>query len=354
MMPNTMPTIAEEKESQEQLKSSHQTIFYQGITCSQTHASHYSGEHEIPTTTGEVVLCKGRNNLKPIDVLINPFIGSEIRDVNTKPFYNLSSYFNPVKLATSSLSRIAHWYHGIEVRDQQDAVYQKPNSVKGHSINISEISIGQETDIESHYEKYEHWKEQYPNNKLIAYGVSRGAATTFNACAKYKYPELELVILEACFYSIHDVLHLNNYHPLESAFTTGLSLFTKYHDDGPSPGKNIEEFPENIPVVFITSEIDQIIPSKSTERLARELAGKQKNDVYLLTLKRSRHPNYPFDDAADRERYECFLHAIYLKYGLTNNSTFNLERAKKGESLLDECLLTISNAIRPGRQSILP
>lgn len=316
------------------------TLFYQGITCSQVYISpYYTSEFE--TTTGEYVYCEGRNNLKPINVLINPYIGCEIRDVDTNPFPSIHSYLNPIKIASYSVSSVANWYHGIHVYNKykQDTEYGKTHSVKAHAIKISEISVGQETDMESHQEKFEGLIKDYPDDDWMAFGFSRGAATTFNACAKYKYPKLKLVILEACFYSIHDCFYLNKFSPLRKTFTTGLSLFTKYHDDGPSPKDSVAEFPENVPVVFITSEKDWVVPAESTMKLAHALADKGKNDVYLLVLKKSSHPNYVFSDPVDRQMYQEFIHAIYEKYDFTNNNIFDAELAKNGRPLLDECVV---------------
>lgn len=306
-----------------------QTIYYQGIISSQTQITKYMGSRPIPATTGQVMYCKGRNNLAPPDLLIDPFIGPEIKDVNLEPYHDFTSYFNPLTITTSSISRFINWYYGIRTDDPAAGV---KNDVKANSLNISKISIGQETDIESHLDKYNHWKEAYPNNDLILWGVSRGAATTFNAYAKYKYPEVKLVILEGCFYSFEDVLASWTFHPISPFLHAGLNFFTNYQAKGPSPEQNIEHFPENVPVIFISSKIDKVVPYSSTEKLARELAGRKKNDVYLLELERSSHPSYMFDDAEDRNRYESFIHAIYKKYNLPHIP----ELAEKGAAIMEK------------------
>lgn len=59
------------------------------------------------------------------------------------------------------------------------------------------MSIGQETDMQSHRRKYDSWLASKDKTQgLILWGVSRGTAATFCAFAKRKYPEVKLVVLE--------------------------------------------------------------------------------------------------------------------------------------------------------------
>lgn len=315
-----------------------QTLFYQGILCSQTQIAKYCGGYEVALTNGQYARCEGRNNLSPIDVLIDPFIGEEIQDVNPAPFQSIASYLNPLNVISATIARAINWYHGINVNDGEIKTTD-PSNLQTHALNISKISIGQETDIKSHLEKYKRWREKFNDGNLILYGVSRGAATTFNAFSRYQYPEVRLVVLEGCFYEFKDVL--NNWfgESASSLLNTGLSLFTKYRTDGPSPKTSIENFPENVPVVFITSQIDKVVPPTSVEKLANELNARGQNDVYLLKLKNSSHPNFMFDDQQDRDNYEAFINAIYERYGLPCRSHL----AEKGRPLLDTCLLVKGN-----------
>ena len=79
------------------------------------------------------------------------------------------------------------------------------------------------------------------------------------------------------------------------------------------------------------------MPCANTENIARALAAKGKNEVYLLKLERSSHPNYMFDDEEDRNNYETFMHAIYKKYGLKHDA----DLASKGEHLVEKCVVRV-------------
>lgn len=311
------------------------TIFCQGVLHSFAQMGKYIGERVIVNFNGQTVECAGKNQLKPIDVLIEPYIGMEMRDVNLKPFSSWSSYLSPITwISYLSISVYFNAFH-YKVTDVDQEKIKQFGSIKYHAPNTSEITLGQESDMESHLQKYKLWKQQAaPEDCLILYGVSKGAATTFNAFAKYKYPEVKLVILEGCYYSIEDLKQRWS-APTSKILSAGMSIFSKYRADGPSPAKSIADFPPGVPVVLVTSEKDELVHCASTEKLARELANRNQNEVFLLKLKKSGHPSYMFDDKNDREAYEGFIHAIYKRYGLPFNAAF----AEKGEPLIEECLL---------------
>lgn len=313
------------------------TLFYQGMNSSQTQALKYVGNQKIRATTGELMWCTGRNKLPPLSVIYNLHIGEEIADVNLQPFSTYTSMLNPINIFGSVISYCSNWFNGFQFLP---AVNPTVESIVYHAPIISKISIGQITDIESHRKKYQTWlaKNDRASN-LILYGVSRGTATTFCAFARAKYPEVKLVILEGAIDAVSNILPKRASNKFGSGYVSSkivdtlnatLSFFTQYRPEGPSPLASVSDYPENIPTVFITSKIDGEVPCENTERIARALANRGKNDVYLLKLERSSHPNYMFDDRQDRDNYEAFIHAIYKKYGLKHDS----DLAQKGDSLV--------------------
>lgn len=323
------------------------TLFYQGNGCSQTHALKYIGDQEIIATTGELMWCSGKNNLEPLKVIYNLHIGKEIADVNLHPFSDFISHFNPINVIGSICTFVSNWRNGFHFNAESKI---GPESVVFHAPIISEISIGQESDMLSHREKYNSWlTKKDKTDGLILWGVSRGTAATFCTFAKEKYPEVKLVVLEGAIDSVEEVLPKRVANVFKSEYLSdrvthiiksGFRLFNKwnmiqYSEDGPSPLKSVDEFPEGIPVVFITSEVDTIVSCMNTQNIAHKLAEQGKNDVYLLKLKHSSHPNYMFDDRDDRDRYETFIHAIYKKYNLKHDSAL----AEKGESMIEQCTL---------------
>lgn len=322
------------------------TIFYQGNGSSQTQALKYVGDQKITATTGELMWCTKRNNLLPLKVIYKLHIGSEISDVNLHPFDSYISMLNPVKIIGSVITRTSNWCNGFHFASPSPSPLKaQAESVAFHAPILSQVSIGQETDMLSHRKKYDSWLgKKDKTDGLILWGVSRGTAATFCAFAKEKYPEVKLVVLEGAIDSVEEVLPKRVSHVFKSeyisqtvtnAIKNGFSFFNKWHlmqyqPDGPSPMKSVADFPEDVPVVFITSKTDKVVTCSNTERIARALADKGKNDVYLLKLEHSSHPNYMFDDFDDRNRYETFIHAIYKKYNLKHDH----ELASKGEDLI--------------------
>jgi hypothetical protein len=106
-------------------------------------------------------------------------------------------------------------------------------------------------------------------------------------------------------------------------------------------------------VAFITSDKDREVPRykvlkyleiiltffwsirASTEKLARELADRNENEVYLLVLKESSHPRYMMDSETDANTYQNFLHALYKRLNLP----FIENYAQLGENLLEQAKL---------------
>ncbi|WP_419421221.1 hypothetical protein ACNVED_15235 (plasmid) [Legionella sp. D16C41] len=322
------------------------TLFFQGNGSSQTQVLKYVGNQKVNATTGETMWCTGRNNLLPLNVIYKVHLGIEIADVNLNPFDSYLSYLNPIKVIGSAITWGANWYNGFHFTTS----IPKTESVVFHAPILSQVSIGQETDIQSHRKKYDAWlASKDKTNGLILWGVSRGTAATFCAFAKEKYPEVKLVVLEGAIDSVQNVIpgRVANTIPVDfiskkisNAITLGFSFFKKYNlmqydPEGPSPLKSIEEFPEGVPVVFITSKKDTVVTCINTRNIAQALADKGKNDVYLLELEHSSHPNYMFDDVNDRNNYEAFIHAIYKKYNLK----YNPDLAQKGEDLVQDCIL---------------
>lgn len=316
-----------------------QTIFYSGVLWSQTHLAKYASYQGFKASTGEYVAYKqGLHELaQPLDVIAAPFVSDEIADVNLSPFAHWSAYVNPITWGFVAKSYLTHWWYNIEItKSEKSLTNQKKESVAYHSIHLNQLSIAQETDIESHQNKYDTW--QTSNNKtqdFIAYGVSRGAATTLIACAKNHYRSVKLIILEGCFLSIKDTID-RRFGAFSFFMHEALQTISAYKEKGIAPIECLDKVPKGIPIAFISSLKDKEVPYESVKRLAQTLANKNRNDIYFLTLYTSSHPNYMHDNLTDRHRYQQFMHALYKKYALAHKPVL----AEQGTCLLENSLLT--------------
>jgi hypothetical protein len=323
------------------------TLFFQGIGTSQTQILKYTGNQRVKATTGQSMWSAGCNQLEPLSVIYNPHIGEEVQDINLH-INSFWSYVNPLNIIGLFITWGAMRYYDFHFTDP---IPPNNESVGFYAPNIFRMSVGQNLDMETHRRKYDAWKaKEDKNSGLVLWGVSRGTAATFCAFAKEQYPEVKLVVLEGAIDSVQNILaHYARHIPNErvaktvtQAVNAGLAFFKRkgyiaYDPEGPSPLKSVDTFPEGVPVVFITSKIDAVVPCTSTERIANALAAKGKNEVYLLNLERSSHPNYMYDDPQDRNKYETLIHAVYKKYNLKHDSNL----AAQGGELLEQCRINM-------------
>ena len=324
-----------------------QTLFYSGVLSSQTQLVRYVGQGGFIASTGESVAYKqGLPELaQALDVIYAPFIGHEIADVNLTPFSSWRACISPITWGFVAKSCLTHWWYGVEITKTAvpNAIHQTNASVAYHSIHLDKLSIAQKTDIDSHQLKYEAWQaSEDKSQKLIAYGVSRGAATTLVSCATNNYEGIKLIILEGCFLSVEDTLE-KRFGAFSFFARRALQMVTAYREDGVSPIDCLNNVPEGIPIAFISSLVDKEVPYQSVWQLAQALANSNKNQVYFLTLQESRHPTYMHDDLADRYKYQQFMHALYKKYHLAHKPLL----AEKGKALLDSCLLSADSYSPP-------
>jgi hypothetical protein len=243
------------------------TLFYQGILTSQTQVLKYVGSQTLRATTGQKMWSVGCNNRKPLEVIYNAHLGKELDDINLNPFTSYLSYLNPIKIIGCLITWGQNAYYGVEFTAP---IPPNGESVAFHTHRISQINAGQHKDMTNHKEKYDLWlKKSVKANHLVLWGVSRGTAATFCAFAQHRYPEVSLVVLEGAVDSMQNIL--SKYvsyafgtssvaQQITGAITNGLSIFKRngymsYDPQGPSPLSQVNNFPEGVPVVFITSKI---------------------------------------------------------------------------------------------------
>lgn len=305
------------------------TIYFQGIFASQSQIAKYTGEHGFIATTGERVKCANAP-----DIIYQPYVGKELDEVDLKRSGQESSafklflyYLKRICFPASSIQEVvslakAHrWGISAEPADKLSD-RNVTESVSSFSICWSKCDFGQTGDVAEHQCKYEMCINDYPEARIILYGASRGAVTTFDAVVlnKYDMSRIKLIVLESCYDSIPSLLKA--WYPaacsrpsMNVMFQRLLSLFTGYRLNGISPISLVDEFPEYVPVVFICSA-DMTIPLTCTESIACAVAQRGKNPVYFLTLSYSAHPEYTLDHEEDINRYLHFMHALYKHLNL--------------------------------------
>lgn len=224
---------------------------------------------------------------------------------------NLSYFAQAYNYITNKI-----WHIRSKSNDTKEHIIAS-DTTKVQWINVRAINFGQEADIAAFSKTYDQMIERYPDHALILYGVSRGAATILNFLAtEYhhkNHQHVKAVICEGCYDSIEQVIKRFSFPRLAQSIIT--TVFTGYDPKGISPIQYAYKIPRDIPILFITSQQDSLVPAACTQTLFNELTWHHAN-VDLLTLKHSAHPRYMIDNEDDKKLYESTVHGFYKKNNL--------------------------------------
>ena len=298
-----------------------QTVFFQGMMCSQWQAAKYTDSQVgLHATTGETVIV---DNANPI--IRNPYIGKELDEIILK-CSKKRAWYNPYRI----VDRIQHYAfarqtikYGTKIANMIPGM----PSVKSHAVDFFKLNFGQERDMQEHLKKVLLCRKYFNDRDMAFFGPSRGAAATFNAVAKYKkkypklYENLKLIILEGCFDSVmHTITErtptLLKKVYVDRIFNYLLSKVTEYKSDGPSPLGLVDDFPEDIPIAFITSKSDTNVSKACTDVLIQALQKRNKNPIHTLVLDNAGHNSYSLGNSSDQQKYLQFIHNLYKQYDL--------------------------------------
>jgi hypothetical protein len=216
-------------------------------------------------------------------------------------------------------------------------VIDNPNSkltVANYIPKFAASSVGQKKDIKALHKYYKKHIKNNPDTDIVLYGDSRGAATIFNFISLHKPEQVKAAVLEGIFDTIpHCIKHFlydDKLPQAEARLHQLLSLsLGQYRRSGINPRKCAEFITDDIPLLFVISLKDGIIPPQSTIGLYKRLKERGHKNIYLLVLKKSLHPMYMIDDPEDQKVYESVVHAFYKKYNLPHNEA----KAATGHSM---------------------
>lgn len=205
--------------------------------------------------------------------------------------------------------------------------YNGPEVINGYEINVNKIALGQHDDIAAAGNKLNSIPKEITS--VGGFGVSKGAVTLINTAAILKPGQLKFLVLESPFADANDVAyHVGKSYGLEyipfggniAKFALG-NMYKNYNPDGIQPIKSVKKIP-NIPIIFIHSKKDKLIPINHSRKLYRELIKQGRTNVYLVEIERGNHANILTEN--DRDGQLCYLkpvHAFYKQYNLPYDHT---------------------------------
>lgn len=300
-------------------------IFAPGLTSTEMQLAKYLPYFKA--STGEIISSNsGIHTVNmPIDIC-------KFAEINFQPLKDKEkmSIFNPSRYLYYFFNNYSSGKFSVNVEKQ--ARLKLAKTLTSYTILVSKINIGQKQDVKCLAKTYSDHIAKFSDNNIILYGASRGAAAVFNFLAKYKPKQVKAVILEGIFDSVHNLLRQKIgflHHLVENL----LMLLTSYKKDGMAPINNVSKIPKDIPILLITSRVDESVPYHCTLNLYRALKANNHEKVYILVLNRSCHVGYICDDKEDKEIYEAVVHAFYKHFNLP----YDKNLSKKGSAKFKLC-----------------
>ncbi len=206
------------------------------------------------------------------------------------------------------------------------------------------VNLGQKQDMQRFDLAYHKAMNELPHHNFVFVGVSRGAATTINYVGLYKPQKVRALVIESSFDSITTVVKhlLKRFYIDWLPFSTEIGLkiaqaqFANFDTEGIFPSATILKLPPSLPIIFVHSQKDRVIPIKSSRTLYVALKALGYQHVYLLELEAGLHGKLMLGSEAST--YQNVVHAFYKKYHLPYNHEF----ARLGDPLLALCQPSIA------------
>lgn len=271
------------------------TVFFPGHMSSRTQATNYTNKVTIKITdeiTEEVHIPNA-----PL-ILHNVFPAKDLDDIG----YGFT--LNPLHMLFKVKSFVVNEYCNIQ------------GASLGYSY-ITEDNVSGKKDVEQNIKAIEECVKLHPDNKIVLFGCSRGAATTIITLANLDIEilkHIKLVIVEAPFDSVENVVNSSFYFP--NFILNSLKWFTKYDENQQTPldAVNSEKFPLNVPIAFVTSEVDTTVPIDNTMNLINVLKNRNHQHLHHLNLKNSHHALMHSHNPEDVNNYLQFVNNLYELY----------------------------------------
>lgn len=278
------------------------TIYFQGMQTSRSQAAKYAGSLGLHTKINH----KTEHIYIPNAPLIlhNIYLYDELED--TSYGYTL----NPLQLIYKCLSFLKIRYFNIWQTN-----LQRP-SVPHHYF--SNLNAGGDQDRNQFLNAIKLCIEEYPDKKIVLFGTSRGAATVLASLpflTEVERIHIKLVLVEAPFDTLPNILKYQ-FGRLSSLPLYLLEKFGKYRPGQFSPLDSVsdDKFPLDLPIGFITSEVDNVVPKVHTTKLINKLKERNHTKLHLLELQNSGHSSMSVGDSTDQKLYIEFVNKLYDNY----------------------------------------
>jgi pimeloyl-ACP methyl ester carboxylesterase len=221
------------------------------------------------------------------------------------------------------------WYYQ-DLKGLPDAVmcaFNLPHVNGDKTINKNKVSLAQNIEIEALRDVC-----QSIEGPKVLIGVSMGAATILTYMSVYNPSDVQALILESPFDDVATVVEQKianlglSYLPCMQSIGNGILKYLRYpHYDptGITPLKALDDLNFAIPILFVHSQKDLLIPVSASRRLYQSLCAKGHEHAYLVELEHGEHAECI--KGIDGKLFKCAVHAFYKKYGLPYQDSLLIE-----------------------------
>lgn len=278
------------------------TVFCQGNGASRAQASKYAGIYGLDIRLDEAGEITDRVYIANSPRLLwNLYAWPDLDDIG----YGFS--WNPVHWISACMHDLV-LIMGYNLRGMYVLPHNRPTylNVAGHQDVTQYLSAVSQCIVRN------------PTKRLVLFGTSRGASTVLVALCHLSDAErkhIALVLVEGPF---DTVTHVTDWQfgRVAPLVRWAMKTFTLYRESQDSPLDAIRHarFPMEIPLGFIRSAVDNVVPVECTQPLITGLKARGHTMLHELVLKRSHHSRMSIDDAEDQESYLRFVYALYDRY----------------------------------------
>jgi len=222
----------------------------------------------------------------------------------------------------------ASYYQQNSIIMDQIHTFSFPDAENG-IVDYNKSSLAQNNEIERINEAYQIVCTNTRKPQIVLAGMSRGASTIINFMGQYNPKEVKALVLESPFDSIDTVLNqkLNYYwlswlpFGLEIAQWVASSTYGQYQPEGLRPIEQITKIKnKNLPILFICSKQDVLIPWESTYALYQACKNEGFSNAHIVVVNHGAH-GYLLEDIS-KKSYQKEVHIFYKKYKLPHNTQF--------------------------------
>lgn len=173
------------------------------------------------------------------------------------------------------------------------------------------------------------------HSNIILAGCSRGAATIVNYLGMHKPTNIIGAVIESPFDHSRNVINYlaqqMNIQKRSVIDAISKNLAPNHNQDGIQPIDHVANIAHNIPLLFICTTKDRIIPVESCVELYKKLIFAGHPRTHLLIVEHGAHGLITF--SSDGSAMRNVIHAFYKQYGLP----YNTEWANAGATRFTEC-----------------